>query len=102
AANFLSGSGAWVLLAVLNSANTGFRELHYPSFLRDGYGSLDFLYPEVTMFFGAGDADPSTWEIASATWSTDPDSMPLKRYFSATGCLGQMPEHWIVVPEELT
>lgn len=95
AANFISGAGAWELQAVFNTANTGFWELHNPSILRDKHGSIGSFLPDVTVIYGAGEINPSSWEISSAAWSPVPNSMPLKRYFTSSGCAGQMPEHWV-------
>lgn len=96
AASFLAGEGTWENLAFFNTANTGFHLNHNPEFLKDAFGNLTGFLPDVTVFFGAGDADPSTWELVTASWNPSPSTMPLKRYYTHTGCPETpISQHWV-------
>jgi hypothetical protein len=77
-------SGTWEHLGFIDTNLTGHQVNHNSALVRDSWGNINVTLPNVEIVYSAGDNDPTSWELYTATWSAQQSPrIPLQRYYSA-------------------
>lgn len=98
--SLLTGSTPWQMLTTIDTCLTGYEANFLAGFLRDPYGNLNVgSYPTIQMYTSisnpapawnaspaaaAASADPSHWDIGSATWVPGNPLRTLNQYSNQT------------------
>lgn len=90
ASNLLGGTGTWTPKGYIDSNLTGSYLNHSPGLVRDNFGNVTPFLPTVEVIFAEGTNDPSTWNLAEATWSQGTGTTAFKRYYNSS-----VGSHWV-------